>query len=442
MKLNERGEYEYVGLDDAYDGPADKLLEVSAFGGASPDEDEIARQLYGSQDQVKYDAIAGFHVGAFAGWDSDAAARGNGSSGGLATWVLCQLMSVGKIDGVVHLKPGGPEGQLFTYQISRSVDEVRAGAKTRYYPGELSSALREIREVPGRYAVVGIPSFIYELRLLQRSDPLFQERIAYTIGLICGHQKTANYATYLAWRGGVEPGTLHSIDFRKKVPGEPANRYSTELSGVIDGVVQTKVVPQTDLFGTDWGLGFFKSNFSDFTQDALNETADLVLGDAWLPRYSQDGRGTNVVLVRDLRLLEVLKAGFAKGQVYLEEVPLSDIVGSQSSLVRQSILEVPYRFRYLARRCEATPPVRRNDIQPNLGFDRRMTQRVRVSTSRQSHNAYIDATTLHDLAAFDRTMEPLARRYRRTQTITKVQRLLSKGPRAVLRAVAKRIRRR
>src|SRR5690606_8075462 len=100
-------------------------------------------------------------------------------------------------------------------------------------------------------------------------------------------------------------------------------------------------------------------NFSDFTQDALNETADLVLGDAWLPRYTPDGRGTNVVLVRDARLLPLFEEGRTTGRLHLETIPLRDIVASQASLVRQSVTEIPYRFDYLRRRDERTPTVRR-----------------------------------------------------------------------------------
>lgn len=439
MKLNARGEYEYIGLDETYAGSAAALLAVSAFGGVGPDEEDIARELYSSQEDAEFDVIAGHYVGAFAGWDADERGRADGSSGGLATWVLSALLEQGEIDGVVHLKPGGPDGQLFSYQISRSVAEVRNGAKTRYYPGELSSVLREIREVPGRYAIVGIPSFIYEVRLLQRADPLFRERILYTVGLICGHQKTANYASYLAWRGGVEPGTLRSIDFRKKVIGEPANRYSTELIGTFDGVEKTKVVPQTELFGTDWGLGFFKSNFSDLTQDALNETADIVLGDAWLPRYEMDGRGTNVVLVRNSRLKSLILDGARAGQLHLEDIPIDDVIDSQKSLVRQSILEVPYRFRYLARRSERLPAVRRKGLTTDLSYVRRMTQRARVAASRGSHGAYAEAANGGELSVFDKRMSALIRQYKFAQRLARVQRLLSKGPNGILRAVLKRL---
>lgn len=37
----------------------------------------------------------------------------------------------------------------------------------------------------------------------------------------------------------------------------------------------------------------------DFCDDVFAETADIALGDAWLPEYVQDGNGTNVVVTRN-----------------------------------------------------------------------------------------------------------------------------------------------
>ena len=61
-------------------------------------------------------------------------------------------MRAGLVDAVAHVAEtaGDGGGRLFGYRISRSVEEVRAGAKSRYYPIELSAALEEIRAVPGR----------------------------------------------------------------------------------------------------------------------------------------------------------------------------------------------------------------------------------------------------------------------------------------------------
>jgi coenzyme F420-reducing hydrogenase beta subunit len=64
-------------------------------------------------------------------------------------------LRTGVIDGAAHVVATADpqhEGRFFRYQISRTEAAIRAGAKSRYYPVELSEVLRTIRAVPGRYA--------------------------------------------------------------------------------------------------------------------------------------------------------------------------------------------------------------------------------------------------------------------------------------------------
>ena len=107
--------------------------------------------------------------------------------------------------------------------------ELRAGARSRYYPVELSGVLAEIRAVPGRYAVVGVPCFVKAIHLLRAADPLLAERIAFTLGLFCGHMKSARMIESFAWQMGTEIAAAERIDYRMKDPSRPANWYVAEL---------------------------------------------------------------------------------------------------------------------------------------------------------------------------------------------------------------------
>jgi coenzyme F420 hydrogenase subunit beta len=439
VRMNARGHYEYVGLDVGYDGPVEKILAVSAFGGVGPHEDQIAESLFGSEPGARYDPVGGYYQAAFAGWAGDDL-RDQASSGGITTWVLLALLESGQIDGVIHMAPGRPGGPLFEYRVSRTADEVRERSKSRYYPGELSSVLSEVRRTPGRYALVAIPSIVFEVRLLQELDPLYRDRITTVIGLICGHQKSAHYAEYLGWRAGFEPGTLQTVNFRKKLPHVPANSYSTEFVGTQAGGNTTLIVEGDKLYGTDWGHGFFKAPFSDFTEDILNETADLVVGDAWLPRYVSDSRGTNVLVARSPRALRMLRAGAERGDIHLEPLEMSEVLESQSSLVSHNVRELPYRVRHITSGDRDTALIRR-PTGGRVPWGRRRVQAIRHAISRASHDAYARAKEAGSLAVFDETMHPLTRRYATAQRIVSWQRRLGGGPRAVLRRVFSRLRR-
>src|SRR3546814_10673555 len=96
------------------------------------------------------------------------------------------------VDGVAHVTRADPatEGRLFRYRIARDLPALWEGAQSRYYPVDMAEVLREIREVPGRYAVVGIPCFIKAVHLDCDADPLLRARIVFTLGLVCGHMKS------------------------------------------------------------------------------------------------------------------------------------------------------------------------------------------------------------------------------------------------------------
>lgn len=77
----------------------------------------------------------------------------------MASWTAAELLKRNLVDAVAHVVPCSGAGErLFQYQVSRTADDLRKGAKSRYYPVELSRVIAEMKRQPGRYAVVGIPA--------------------------------------------------------------------------------------------------------------------------------------------------------------------------------------------------------------------------------------------------------------------------------------------
>lgn len=347
MIMNDEGEYRPLFTGRETEDTYARLLNVDMMSDRTPDETKIGKELYSDIANIKYNKMIGYYLSLYAGHVVEEDFRNIGSSGGMTTWILTELLRLGKIDGVIHVQEVNPKrngGILFKYGISRSIDEVKKGAKSRYYPMELSEVLKVVNEVPGEYAVVGIPEFITELRLLTRVNPTINGRIKYTIGLICGHQKTAKYTEALAWQHGIKPGDLIRVDYRVKQPHSTAIDYLHEFTGYIKGKKTVIRKGHGQLFVEDWGLGFFKSKFSDYTNNIFNELADVVFGDAWLPKYNADGKGNNIVIVRNEEIHNIVKQGMKRGAITLEEIEEDEIKDSQTGLVNHAYHELPYRL--------------------------------------------------------------------------------------------------
>ena len=181
----------------------------------------------------------------------------------MVTWVAAALLEAGLVDAVAHVAPQAADPR-FAYCLSRSLSELRAGARSRYYPVELSGVLAEIRAVPGRYAVVGVPCFVKAIHLLRAAEPLLARRIPFTLGLFCGHMKSARMIESFAWQMGAELDDAARIDYRTKAEGRPANWYVAEL-GLADG--RTLSRHWWDMADGDWGAGFFQSPACDACDD-------------------------------------------------------------------------------------------------------------------------------------------------------------------------------
>jgi coenzyme F420-reducing hydrogenase beta subunit len=63
----------------------------------------------------------------------------------MVSWTAAELMRRGLVDGVAHVAPTGDPARLFAYRISRTQADLAAGARSRYYPVELSQVLAEMR---------------------------------------------------------------------------------------------------------------------------------------------------------------------------------------------------------------------------------------------------------------------------------------------------------
>ncbi|WP_353619949.1 Coenzyme F420 hydrogenase/dehydrogenase, beta subunit C-terminal domain [Mesorhizobium sp. BR1-1-16] len=354
------------------------------FSPHSANEDELAERLWPSSPAT--DPSLGRFEATYVGSVAEGGFRQEGSSGGMVSWVACELLRLGNVDGVAHVVPSPAKSEtgLFRYRISRSEAEITEGARSRYYPVDLAPVLAEIFARPGRYAVVGVPCFIKAINLLREKDDVLRQRITHTLGLFCGHMKSARFVDSIAWQIGVKPEAVTAIDYRVKRPEHPANWYRSALS--LDGGGRPER-DWWDLVDGDWGSGFFQNSACDFCDDVVGETADISFGDAWVEPHSQDGRGTNVVVVRSPEIGDIVRKAITGKRLALDPVDADFVIETQAAGFRQRREGLAYR---LARFSPRLRPVKR--VAPTsrgLPWRRRLIYRTRRSISFWSHRVFV-----------------------------------------------------
>lgn len=401
----------YQARDVEHAEPSVDPCSVCPFADGNPNDDELSKSLFA--DSCTFDKEIGYYKGIYGGCVSDEHSRLERTSGGFSQWLLRTLLAEGLVDGIAHVVPSGDSNALFHYTISRTPEELTHSAKSAYYPVEMSSILKQIAEQEGRYAIVAVPSFIRGLRLLSKNEPVFAERIRFCIGIISGHLKSKHYAELLASQFNIPAESMRHIDFRKKRPGRPANFHATEIT-VDDGLggTQQYSAPSSHLFGANWGHGFMKYLADDYSDDVIGETADVSIGDAWLPRYVKDSRGDNIVVVRNPTIATLIAKGMKHKELTFDELTPKDVVRSQGP---------GYRHRREGLACRAGAKKAAGKWYPPsrvpLDVSRVSPTRIQLYLEREelamkSHDAFIGSTSVpHAFVKFATAMFLPAVRY-------------------------------
>lgn len=298
--------------------------------------------------------------------------RKTSSSGGLATYITAQLLEDEQVDFVVSVGKGAAD--YYDYKISSSVDELLTTSKTKYYPVSMANALKHIEDNDGRYAIVGTACFIKAIRLLQYYNPLFKKRIKFTVGIICGGQKSKYYTDYLASHLKLSPNSFVNPLFRVKDEESTAIDYSFSC---IDSNGATQTLKMQSL-GDMWGTGLFKNNACDFCEDVTAELADISLGDAWLSPYVNDGKGHNVIVTRSKLGNEIISNGSLNKSLSVSILSLSAFLKSQKGSFNHRHIGLPHRASIAQKKERNIPPKRFLHNKPSLIFKLVQSQRMRV----------------------------------------------------------------
>lgn len=411
IELGTRGLYQanLVGTSDA---DRRRGSSVCPFSDESLNEDELGAPVTEGQP-LDHDPHLGSVGQVVAGRRVETQELIGSSSGGLTSWLLERLLDEGDVDGVIHVGSSAEQGMLYEYVISESFSDVEARRKSQYYPTSFSDVLTHIRGNGLTYAFVGVPCFVRSVRNVAANDPVLAGQLRFYVGLVCGHLKSQFFAESLAWQLGTHPDELGGVDFRVKNQNRPASRYDFGARSLEESELTLRQT--ASLVGGNWGHGAFQPEGCNFCDDVFAETADVVFGDAWLPEYSDEWRGTNVVVTRNDRIAAILDEGRAQGTIDCQDLPPERATASQGGNFRHRRDGLAVR---LADDLAAGLSVPRKRVQP--GYAHVPRRRVRLIRQRRrmselSFSAYFAARKTDDLSVYTEAMRREATRYARIE---------------------------
>ncbi|UAB84833.1 Coenzyme F420 hydrogenase/dehydrogenase, beta subunit C-terminal domain [Zunongwangia sp. SCSIO 43204] len=388
-----------------------KVLGVCPFSGKSKNEDELGEMFF-PENRIE-DKHLGRFLKTYAGHVVNDDIRKIASSGGIGKWFAHSLLRNNKVDHYIQVtenNSGNANEDLFKYDIFSDPESVIHGSTSAYYPTTLIEVVQKIRNIEGTFAITGVPCFIKTLRLLALKDIDLKKKIKFTVGIVCGGMKSANQAKMISWQLGVHPDNLTKINFRGKNYGEtPATTKIYQVWSDRDDQVREK--NSGDIFGADYGMGFFKPKACDFCDDVVGETADISIGDVWLPNYRFDTKGYSLIIVRNKELYNMLLEFESKGEIVLENLDPLDAIKSQQGGFRHRRDALSYRLLKRKNKGEWYPEKRVKPGEFEIEKKRKKIYDLREIMGDASHEIFLEALEKDDYGIFYTKISKYIKKY-------------------------------
>lgn len=227
-------------------------------------------------------ATHGHFIKGVVSYATDPVIREHSTSGGLVTALLLDLLERGEIDGAVVIV--SDEVTLWKGKpiVARTKEELVASMKSKYAISPTNSVFSEIRELEGRYALVGLPCQIHGYVKAAALDERIRERVVLTIGLFC-HAAIEHEAYDVLWDSLGDKGR-EAKRFISRIGKHPGTPYVELKDGsmhpVYFGDKEGYRPSSIEMINILYRLYTPRRCLTCF--DATAEFADIAVGDPWM----------------------------------------------------------------------------------------------------------------------------------------------------------------
>jgi len=129
----------------------------------------------------------------------------------------------------------------------------------------------------------------------------------------------------------------------------------------------------------------------DYSDDVIGETADVSIGDAWIPRYVKDGAGNNIVLTRHPVIHALVEEGIRSKELAFDILEPEEVYLSQKAGYRHRREGLACRVNRKKREKKWHPPTRVPLDVSSISPARIKVYETREDIGVGSHQAFIEA---------------------------------------------------
>jgi coenzyme F420-reducing hydrogenase beta subunit len=288
---------------------------------------KIATERPGKFKLGKYnDATKEYYLGEFEethiGYSNNEEIRKGAASGGMISSILVHMLENNEIDGALVTKTAIKDEKLsYKTFIATSKEEILSARTSVYYDVPILSKIPDIKKFNGRVAIVGLPCQISNLKRMTNNDEVLKKKIAFTIGMFCGHISKDTLIKDVLKKKGIKEEDIAEFKFRK---GHWRGKTYIKMK---DG----KIIrfPFSE-YSTYQNLYFDSADRCIACNDHTAEQADISCGDVWDFKYKKLGIKHNAIIVRSKKSKNVIDRMIKNKEVNLEKVHPEKIFRAQN----------------------------------------------------------------------------------------------------------------
>jgi len=277
---------------------------------------EFNRLLFGrgTDTDIKY---LGYFDEAYIGHVKNKELRLRGSSGGIITGLLIFLLENNIIDGaiVTSMDRNNPWRPLPI--LGKTKGQILEGAGSKYTVSPTNSVLKELVNLQGRFALVGLPCHVHGVRKIAKIYEQIRGKIIYVMGLFCSTTLEMQATLDILKLTGIPLNELDELKYRF---GQwPGAIVASKKDGSIKKLHYSNY--------KDGAYNYLSELYSPercrYCIDTCNEFADISVADAWTKDKNGNylyQEGDSMILVRTDAGKELVDFMINDQSFYLERV--------------------------------------------------------------------------------------------------------------------------
>lgn len=256
--------------------------------------------------------------------------RRRSSSGGIIRELCREALASQEVDGIITLSH--EENLEYTPTLFRDVDTLLAEAPgSIYHAINFERALTILREEAGRFLLICTPCQLTAIRKWEQRCPEQRKgHITRTIGLMCGWLYNRKSIEHFGRYMGIAREDIRNATYRG---GDAIGSFTLTTDEGQRGWFRRPNYGSHD-FAAPYRVAFGRKYSCQrclLCVEHLNYLADIVVGDAWLPRFEEDPLGVSIVVVRKAGAEAHLETLAAAGRIELSPATEDDVIASQGN---------------------------------------------------------------------------------------------------------------